>query len=159
LSPGESVSFVCSADPIDFDKAVAEADRECAQLDAPIVSPPGGRDTDHDLLVRAAERFVVDLPTESVVPQPPAMITKFPWASPSTRDALIAFTGVLLVTGKFTIARSMLLSLAARIRGGVIPNEFPENGSQPLYNGADTSLWFINAVHQYVRYTGDEATA
>jgi predicted glycogen debranching enzyme len=153
LAPGESVSFVCSADPIDFDKAVAEADRECAQLDVPIVSPPGKRDTDHDLLVRAAEHFTIDLPADPVVPQPPAMITKFPWAAPSAREALIAFPGILLVTGKLAQAKAMLLNLAARARGGMIPTEFPEDGSAPLYNGADTSLWFVNAVHQYLRYS------
>src|SRR5439155_9939382 len=62
LTPGQSVSFACSADPIDFDKAIAEAQAQCAQLAGPIVEPPlDVRDTDHDLLVRAAERFALNL--------------------------------------------------------------------------------------------------
>jgi predicted glycogen debranching enzyme len=157
LAPGESVQFVCSADPIDFAKAVEQAEAECARLDAPIVSLPSParatRDTDHDLLVRAAEKFVIDVPSSAA----PAMITKFHWASPSAREALIALPGVLLVTGKFAAAKAMLLSLARQARKGMIPTEFPEDGSAPRYTGADTTLWFVNAVHQYLRYTaGDE---
>src|SRR5205823_9946065 len=67
--------------------------------------------------------------------------------------------GLLLATGRFPAAKAMLLGLASRAHNGMIPTEFPEDASKPpLYSGADTSLWFINAVWHYLRYTGDEAT-
>ena len=39
-----------------------------------------------------------------------------------------------------------------------MPSDFPEDGSAPLYHGADVSLWFVHAVHQYLRRSGDGAT-
>src|SRR6185437_2483887 len=75
------------------------------------------------------------------------------------RDALIALAGLLLVRGKFDAAKAMLLNLAARVRRGILPTEFSENAIDCSYDGADTSLWFIHALWQYHRYTGDDATA
>jgi len=37
----------------------------------------------------------------------------------------------------------------------LLPSLFPEDGSTPVYHGADVSLWFISAAYQYVIYTGD----
>ena len=156
LTPGESVHFVCSADPIDLDRAVAACERELLRLDTPLVDVPV-RDTDHDLLVRAAEAFVVDLPADGNLQAIP-MISRLPWGAASARDALIALPGILLATGKFETAKSLLVSLASRLRNGLIPTEFCEDASRMTFSGADTSLWFINAIWQYLRYSGDEAT-
>src|SRR5439155_10590472 len=66
LSPGQTVRFVCSADPIELEKAVAAAQSQCARLDEPIVSLPAAAvDTDHDLLVRAAQTFALELASTS----------------------------------------------------------------------------------------------
>ena len=155
LLPGESVHFVCSADPIDLEKAVALTELQCARVTPPVPT----RDTDHDLLVRAAEAFVLDLSPEQIERCGTAIITKLPWSPPNVRDALIAMPGVLLVTGRFAQAKAMLLGLAARVRNGLVPTELPEDASEPEhFSGADTSLWFVNAIWQYLRYTGDEAT-
>ena len=53
----------------------------------------------------------------------------------------------------------MLESLAARVKNGLIPTHFSEDGSKPSYDGADTALWFIHALWQYVRYTADQSAA
>ena len=45
-----------------------------------------------------------------------------------------------------------------RLRDGLLPTEFPEDGSEPVYAGADVALWFVNAVYQYLAYTGDAPT-
>ena len=37
----------------------------------------------------------------------------------------------------------------------MVPSELPEDSTAPIYRGADVSLWFINAVHQYFAYTAD----
>ncbi len=156
LSPGESIHFACSADPIDLPKTIASAERECLQLDAPLVDLPA-RDTDHDLLVRAAEAFAIDVPADSKHQAMPLM-TKWPWAAPSVRESLIAMPGLLMVTGKFDAAKAMLLALASRLRNGLLPTEFAENATDCAYSGADTSLWFVHAAWQYLRYTGDDTT-
>ncbi|MGH7215083.1 MAG: amylo-alpha-1,6-glucosidase, partial [Tepidisphaeraceae bacterium] len=115
------------------------------------------RDHEHvDALVRAASQFVARVPgdvggTESGT----ALVTDFPWAAPSVRNALIALPGILLVAGRFAEVRSFLRSLYAKIDRGLVPSEFPESGAAPLYKACDTSLWWVHAVQQYLRYSGD----
>jgi predicted glycogen debranching enzyme len=39
---------------------------------------------------------------------------------------------------------------------GIIPNRFPDSiGDKPEYNTVDASLWYFNAVLQFLKYTGD----
>jgi predicted glycogen debranching enzyme len=38
-----------------------------------------------------------------------------------------------------------------------MPSDFPWDGSAPKYLASDVSLWFVNAVWQYLRYGGDAA--
>lgn len=38
---------------------------------------------------------------------------------------------------------------------GLIPNFIPESDGEPAYNSVDATLWFVNAVLQYLKYTGD----
>ena len=161
VAPGESVHFVCSAEPIDFESAVAAAEAQCAAATAALASvplaPPVPRDTDFDVLVRAANAFALGLPTEQVEKSAVAMITKLPWSPPNVRDQLVALPGVLLVTGKFAQAKALLLGLAARLRNGLVPTQFAEDASEPeQFSGCDTSLWFVNAIWQYLRYADDE---
>ena len=156
LRPGQPVHFVCSSDPIHLDKAIAAVEVEAAAQSPS--KAPRDHDTDLNVLVRAAGQFVVELPVDSPR-RAIGQITQFPWSAPSVRDALISMPGILLVTGKYAHARAMLEFLSERLRRGLIPTHFPENGSDPVYGGADTSLWFINALWQYIRYSGDESTS
>ncbi len=39
----------------------------------------------------------------------------------------------------------------------MLPNFFPDSGAQPEYNSADASLWFIEALRQYVEQSRDFA--
>ncbi len=150
LQPGQAVHFVCSADPIELDRAVSEADRQVTHVALPLALPEPHDTTLHHL-VRAANQFV---PASR---GPATMVTQYPWAAPSVRDALIAFPGVLLVAGHLGQAGAMLEDLASRIVDGVVPSDFPENGDPPVHHGADVSLWFINAMYQYLRYGGEMA--
>ncbi len=158
LRPGETASFVCSADPIDnFDTILATADTqgETAAMEQSIadVSPIS--------LKRAVSQFIVDLPPvdeKSAAPARPPAISAFTWPAPAMRDVLIGFTGMYLVTGRYTEGLAALRACAATLRDGLIASHFPEDGSEPLYRGADVSLWFINAVREYLRYTHDEST-
>ena len=182
LQPGQSLHFVCSADPVpDLAQTVADCDAQNARdaeetghrpALAGAASPTAAAVREHDdaynALRRAAEQFVTDTtaaPAAVGDRQPAgaergvAVVAHYPWSAPSGRWALVAFPGLFLVTGKFDQARSLLVSLASKLDRGLLPSEFPENGAEPLYHGADVSLWFASAVHQYLRYTGDEASA
>jgi predicted glycogen debranching enzyme len=72
---------------------------------------------------------------------------------------MISLAGLLLVSGRYEEARALLEARAGLLDRGVMPSLLPEDSARPLYQGADTSLWFINAVNQYVQYTGEEAAA
>ncbi len=109
-------------------------------------------------MLKAVDAFVVSSPAEPPADGTIHVISQYPWSSPSGRTALIGFNGLFLVPGRLDEGRSLLVSLAAKLQDGLIPNDFSENGATPDYNGADTSLWFINAVGEYFRLTDDEQT-
>ena len=44
---------------------------------------------------------------------------------------------------------------AQYISKGMIPNRFPDYGETPEYNTVDASLWYVQAVYQYLRFAKD----
>ena len=108
-------------------------------------------------LILAADSFIVDRPPLSGVPGAKTIIAGYPWFGDWGRDTMIALPGLLLATGRWNDARSILLFFAGKLRNGILPNYFPEDGSEPLYNTADASLWFVRACHHYGRSTRDYA--
>ena len=171
LSPGQSCHWVCSADPLNVEEAVRLADAQFAsKVSSPPPPPPAppapavgsgaaaSAGADLELLRGAAAIFVVGTRRDGAADRETACISDYPWPRPSGRDVLIAFPGLFLATGRFEEARSLLLSTATLLRDGLLPSGYAEDGSAPLYRGADVSLWFINAVWQYLRYSADEAT-
>jgi predicted glycogen debranching enzyme len=160
ISPGQSVHLVCSPEPIQLDRVLNELHRAADDLDrrAAAVAVPGlgQRDQNLESLLRAASAFIVTLPPEA--PSPVHVIGQYPWSAPTGRAALMAFAGLFLVPGRFVEGRRLLVSLAAGMQNGLIASEFPETAGAPLYGGADTSLWFVAAVNEYLRYTDDQIT-
>jgi predicted glycogen debranching enzyme len=57
------------------------------------------------------------------------------------------------VTGRFRDAEGILLNFARYCRDGLVPSRFPDSGGKPAYDSVDASLWFLNAVLQYLKYT------
>jgi predicted glycogen debranching enzyme len=145
LTAGHEAEFVCSTDPIELDKLEHLPDRAKAAVSG---------DATLRMLREAAEQFVV-----AGANQATAIIAGYPWLGFRSREALIGFTGLFLIPGRMDEARSLLLFLASHVRNGIMPSEFPEDGGEPVYRGADISLWFANAVWDYARYGGsDDAT-
>ncbi|HET6247228.1 MAG TPA: amylo-alpha-1,6-glucosidase [Tepidisphaeraceae bacterium] len=172
LAPGQPVHFICSSDPIDLDRTLERADWQGTQNNFVIAPSPSDGATRHiaapsadpafDALLCAAGQFIVAAPPDGTSDKPGeksvTCIGNYPWGPPSARAALIGFGGLFLVPGRFGDARALLLSLAAREEHGLMPTAFPEDGSAALYDGADISLWYVNAVWNYFRYTQDIAT-
>lgn len=71
------------------------------------------------------------------------------------RDTLIALPGITLVTKRFDDAKKILFSFSSYCKNGLIPNAFMERDSVAVYNTVDASLWFIDRVYQYLKYTND----
>jgi predicted glycogen debranching enzyme len=169
LAPGKTVYFACSADPIDLaavvkqvhgkDDAAGALSVSVASAAARTTPPAAAGDAIRAGLAQAADTFIVAVPRDGSLGTPGAVsvIAQYPWSPPQPRDALIGFGGLFLATGRLDEGAALLNSLATRLQDGLLPSEFPEDGSAPLYHGADVSLWFVSAVHQYLRRGGDEA--
>ena len=85
-----------------------------------------------------------------------SVIAGYPWFEDWGRDSLISLPGLTLVAGRFKDAKAILLTFKRYCQRGIVPNRFPDRaGDKPDYNTVDATLWYINAVFQYLKYTGD----
>lgn len=108
-----------------------------------------GLSDDVSPLLLAADSFVVRRGLLRTV------IAGYHWFSDWGRDTLISLPGLTLVTGRFELAREILLNFAKHEKNGLIPNAFLDETGEAIYNTVDAPLWFIDRVYQYVKYTGD----
>ena len=84
-----------------------------------------------------------------------SVIAGYPWFADWGRDAMIALSGLTLVTGRLDDARELLLTFLGQRRRGLIPNHFDESGQGAGYNTVDAPLWLAVALERYARTTGD----
>lgn len=114
----------------------------------------------HARLVIAADQFVVARPDYSeqspyFSPDRKTIIAGYPWFTDWGRDSMIALPGLLLFTGRYSEARSLLKAFASFTHQGLIPNRFPDSGEEPEYNTVDATLWMFHAIARYLSITGD----
>jgi len=83
------------------------------------------------------------------------VIAGYPWFTDWGRDTMIALPGLTLATGRFDVARDILLAFAECLDRGMLPNVFPDAGGTPEYNTVDATLWFFEAIRQYLERTND----
>lgn len=100
-------------------------------------------------LVLAADQFVVARGAGHTV------IAGYPWFSDWGRDTMIALPGLTLATGRFDVAREILLEFSEHISEGMLPNRFPDAGDTAEYNTVDATLWYFEAVRAYAAATND----
>jgi predicted glycogen debranching enzyme len=85
-----------------------------------------------------------------------SLVAGYHWFSDWGRDTLIALPGITLVTNRYHKARELLLGFGRYCQHGLIPNVFMERDGASAYNTVDASLWFVDRVFQYLKYTDDE---
>lgn len=103
-------------------------------------------------LILATDSFIVN--RESTKTK--SVIAGYHWFEDWGRDSLISLPGLTLVTGRFEDARQILLTFKRYCSQGVIPNRFPDSAEdKPVYNTVDATLWYFDAVLQYLKYTND----
>ncbi|MBQ7469556.1 MAG: glycogen debranching enzyme family protein [Pseudobutyrivibrio sp.] len=164
-------SFVCTVDvrdqvgrkkiewsdipEVEIDTAFIEIEKAKNRVDE-LIEKSGFTDEEElgQILTVAADQFIVDrLSTGKKT-----IMAGYPWFTDWGRDTMIAFTGLCLETGRYDDAKSILLSFSKCLKNGLVPNMFPDNGKEPLYNTADASLWYFYAVYNYLKYVDtDEA--
>jgi predicted glycogen debranching enzyme len=79
------------------------------------------------------------------------IVAGYPWFTDWGRDTFIAIRGLCLATGRLSEARSILLQWAGLVSEGMLPNRFVDQGDSPEFNSVDASLWYVIAVHDYLR--------
>jgi len=103
-------------------------------------------------LVLATESFIVNRESTSTK----SVIAGYHWFEDWGRDSLISLPGLTLVTGRFDDAKQILLTFQRYCSKGVVPNRFPDwAGDKPVYNTVDATLWYIDAILQFLKYTND----
>ena len=170
IAPGEEAALVASIEPWQRVRALplgeargAETERRRRLLfDAgPRLRAEAGAE-----LVLAADQFVVSPRTrqadtaraQATGHDACTIIAGYPWFTDWGRDTMISLEGLTLVTGRRADAEATLRLFARHVKDGLLPNLFPEGGSEGLYHTADATMWFFHAVHRYVATTGDRET-
>ena len=101
----------------------------------------------------ASDSFVVNRPSFGLH----TIIAGYPWFLDWGRDSLISFEGLLLIPGRYEIAKEVILTLIRDIKYGLVPNGYSGFDSRPLYNSSDASLLLFEAIYKFLKYTGDIA--
>ncbi|MGD9852878.1 MAG: amylo-alpha-1,6-glucosidase [Nitrospirales bacterium] len=105
-------------------------------------------------LTLAADQFIALRPLSSGEPGH-TIIAGYHWFGDWGRDTMISLPGLTLSTKRYDIARSILSTFAQYANQGMLPNRFPDAGEEPEYNTVDATLWYVEAVRQYLEATRD----
>lgn len=100
-------------------------------------------------LVIAADNFIIEKNNNKTI------IAGYPWFGDWGRDTFIALEGLTLKTNRFKDAKEIIYSFKNFIKDGLVPNLISEDGGSS-YNSVDASLWYIDAIYKYYKYTMDK---
>lgn len=159
INPNEEkeISFICSLEDIQGKTAKQIIEKEIKRLDNVITETNLLEDKkieEQELIKRliiATDNFVTYEPAFDSY----TLMAGYPWFIDWSRDTLIAFEGILLLTKRYDIAREVLLSCTRDISSGLIPNGYSDSDNKPLYNSVDASLLLFEQVQKYLEYTED----
>ena len=98
----------------------------------------------------SADAYIVQK-SVPIAPRGKTIIAGYPWFTDWGRDAFIALRGLCIATGRLADARDILIAWSSTVSQGMVPNRFPDHGQQPEFNSVDASLWYVNAVQEYLR--------
>lgn len=159
LDSGQAVVIVVSTDPaadLDGERArEGHATRERSVAAAAATVAIGETPAWIRQLTLAADQFIVKRPVASD-PDARSIIAGYPWFCDWGRDTMVALAGLTLTTGRPEIAKSILRAFSRFIDRGMLPNRFPDTGSDAEYNTVDATLWYFEALRRYVEATGDQ---
>ena len=148
LNSGRAVSIIASTTEQNVANASKLRKAETARRKKIVDAAP----TKNDLvraMTAAADQYIVRRGDQKTV------IAGYHWFSDWGRDTMISLPGLTLTTGRYDIARSILLEFAKHVDRGMLPNRFPDAGEQPEYNTVDATLWYVEAIRALVEQTGD----
>jgi predicted glycogen debranching enzyme len=160
LAPGESLSFIVTAETAEPDAAPLAAERDSQRRLSLLQAAPKDAPAWIRQLTLAADQFIVGRAkstaggTTSLTGK--TVIAGYPWFSDWGRDTMIALPGLAIATGRHADAASILRTFAQHTSQGMLPNRFPDGGEPPEYNTVDAGLWYFHAVATYIEATNDQ---
>ena len=166
MEPGQEVFVLASTESWDalgdsaFEPMLQSELRRRARLIT--LAHPSLREAPAAELLLAADGFVIVSPRAADAARAHAegqearsIVAGYHWFTDWGRDTMISLEGLTLVTGRKREAGQILRTFGRHMRGGLIPNLFPEGGNEGLYHTADATLWFFHAIDRYLDCTGD----
>ena len=82
------------------------------------------------------------------------VIAGYQWFGSWGRDSFVSLPGLMLANPRFEDARDVILDYTNYCKLGLIPNLIDDKTGEPLYNTVDGTLWYINSILQFLKYTG-----
>lgn len=148
----KEISIICTLED-EFEKnAFVTIDKEIDRIKL-LKNNAGYKDDFANSLVQAADQFIVKRSSTGYK----TILAGLPWFTDWGRDTMIALQGLTLATKRFEDARGILKTFAQYVKNGMVPNMFPDEGMEPLYNTVDASLWYFYSVDKYLEYTGKDS--
>lgn len=102
-------------------------------------------------LVKASDQFV----TKRASTNTKTIMAGYPFFADWGRDTMYAIEGCCISTNRFDDTKEIFRTFVKYLRKGIMPNLFPEQGKEPMYNTVDASLLFIQALYQYYEASQD----
>lgn len=159
LQPGETVALVCSTEAVEAPDRVAALQQERRRQMDLMAAALAGEPAWFEHLILAADQFIVQRRVDGGSTNDNAtgatVIAGYPWFGDWGRDTMIALPGLTLATGRPELAANILRTFAHYVSQGMLPNRFPDAGELPEYNTVDATLWYFDAIHQYLLHTDD----
>ncbi len=144
------VTFVASTDEVDSVNGLELLENEEERINR-IVENAGYRNEFINSLIVAADSFIAYRNST----QSSTILAGYPWFTDWGRDTMVALPGLTLVTNRYDDAKDILLTFSRYVKDGLIPNMFPDEAEEPIYNTVDAPLWYFEAVYKYLVYTQD----
>lgn len=110
-----------------------------------------GKSKNADILVRSAMDYI----SERSSTKSKTILAGFPFFADWGRDTMIALPGILLSTNHYDMAKEVLSTFLKNEQKGLIPNLFPENCIEPMYNTVDAALLLIECMYLYYQKSND----
>ena len=150
LAPDETVTFVISTEAtpnLDGEAALAVRHGYEEKLIALAPHMPVR-------LTLAADQFVVKRAAADGT-EGWSIIAGYHWLRDYGRDTMVSLPGLLLATGRYEEARSILKTYSQYVNQGMLPSHLPDGDEVLEYKAVDVALWYVEAVRAYFKETGD----
>jgi predicted glycogen debranching enzyme len=148
LNAQQQAALIASTEPRDITRVNEYRQAEAARREA-IVRPFANADELTRSLIAAADQYIVARGEQKTI------IAGYHWFCDWGRDTMIALPGLTLTTGRYDVAKSILLAFAPYLDRGMLPNRFPDVGEEPEYNTVDATLWYVEAVRALLSHKNE----